>query len=196
MEQEKSQSELSPVRRLVAGIDEHGRTRIFNDGSAPRRVVHEGTGLDMVDFWTTDAVPPTFDLEDSDATLTPHAYFPGPGGTRFMINRIPSAAQRRAFAAAAKPGADADFYAQVPGMAETFEPGGGGMHRSPTIDYGLILAGAIDLELDDGVMTRLSAGDTYVLKAARHNWHPLEELGCTIAVVLVGVDPANYRAVL
>ncbi|MET0137804.1 MAG: hypothetical protein ABW048_04535 [Sphingobium sp.] len=182
------------VRRLVAGIDDQGCTRILADGPAPRRLIHRSSGLDMVDLWATDMVPPRCDRDDADPSLTPHRYFPGPGGTRFLINRIPSAAQRRALAAAASPQDDINFFAQVPGMAETFERDGGGMHRSPTIDYGLILDGAIDLELDDGVVTRLYAGDSYVLEAARHHWHPLEDSGCTIAVVLVGADSDSVAA--
>lgn len=118
------------VRRLVAGIDEQGRTRILNDGPAPRRPIHGGTGLDMVDLWATDMVPPAFALDGSDPTLPPHRYFPGPGGTRFMINRIASASRRRALAATATPDAGAAFFAQVPGMTDTFEAGGNGMHRS------------------------------------------------------------------
>lgn len=177
------------MRRLVAAPDTAGKTRILFDGDAPRGLAHAGTGLDGVHLWSTDAVPPSIVPDPADPTLAPQPYFPEPGGTRFWVNRIPSQAERRRRAATVDlAAAHAAFLAEAPGMAETHEPDGNGMHTSRTIDYGLILEGAIDLELDDGMVARLVAGDSYVLHAARHNWHPLEDVGCTIAVVLVGAS--------
>lgn len=177
-----------PVRRLVAGLDEAGRTRILSDGVPPRRVRHDATGHELNDLWTTDRVPPDFTRDDTDPTLAPHRYFPSAGGTRFMINRLQSRReQRRAAAQADTDAANAAYAAATPGLADTMEPDGAGMHTSTTIDYGLILEGAIDVEFDDGVITRLTAGDSYVLKQARHRWHMLEDEGCVIATVLIGV---------
>jgi hypothetical protein len=176
------------VRRLVAGPDGSGKTRVLFDGEAPRRVLDDSSGLHWTQLWSSDAVTPVVAPPIDDPTLGTVAYFPAPGGTRFMINRIPSAADRRRTAANAPASAAERFHEQAPGMAETMEPGGDGMHTSQTIDYGLVLDGEIDIEFDDGVRTRLHAGDTYVLHAARHRWHALEESGCTIAVVLTGAQ--------
>lgn len=179
----------SAMRRLVAGPDSSGKTRILSDGASPRCLTHDGNGTEMADMWTTDAAPPIVTGDAGEATLDPHVYFPAPGGTHFMINRMASMAERRRRAAAGDPReAGAAFLQGNPGMADVFEEGGNGMHTSSTIDYGLVLAGAIDLELDDGVITRMTAGDSYVLKAARHRWIPLEDSDCTIAVVLIGAE--------
>jgi hypothetical protein len=182
--------EPAPIRRLVAGPDKNGTARVLSDGPSPRRIVNEGNGMVMTDLWSTDAVPPVIERgQGADPVFAGHAYFPLPGGTHFMINRIASARDRReAEARADVAAANAAFGAHVPGMFDTFEHGGDGMHTSQTIDYGLILEGIIDLELGDGSITRLAAGDTYVLQAPRHKWQPLEDAGCVIAVILVGAE--------
>ena len=180
----------APIRRLVAGPDEQGTTRVLIDGPSPRRIVYAATGMVMTDLWESAAVPPVIERgQGADPVFAGHAYFPLPGGTHFMINRIPSNRVRKAIEAQVDvAAATAAFAAETPGMFDTFEPGGDGMHTSPTVDYGVILEGAIDLELGDGSVTRMSAGDTYVFKAARHKWHPLEDVGCVIMVVLVGAE--------
>ena len=42
-------------------------------------------------------------------------------------------------------------------------------HRTDSIDYGVVLSGEIDMELDDEVVT-LRAGDLLVQRGTIHNW--------------------------
>ena len=58
-------------------------------------------------------------------------------------------------------------------------------HSTDTLDYDIVLAGEIDLLLDDGDV-HLNAGDALVLPAARHGWRAGPE-GCTMAVCQVGL---------
>jgi quercetin dioxygenase-like cupin family protein len=44
------------------------------------------------------------------------------------------------------------------------------MHTSATVDVGVVLAGQIVLELDDGATVTLQAGDTMVQNGTRHRW--------------------------
>jgi quercetin dioxygenase-like cupin family protein len=44
------------------------------------------------------------------------------------------------------------------------------MHRTKTIDYGIVLDGEIHLELDDGTETRLGPGDIVVQRGTAHGW--------------------------
>jgi len=44
------------------------------------------------------------------------------------------------------------------------------MHASHTVDYGVVLSGEVDLELDDGVVKRLKAGDCFVQNGTLHAW--------------------------
>jgi quercetin dioxygenase-like cupin family protein len=44
------------------------------------------------------------------------------------------------------------------------------MHRTETIDYGIVLAGAVTLLLDDGSETLLGPGDVVVQRGTDHAW--------------------------
>jgi mannose-6-phosphate isomerase-like protein (cupin superfamily) len=58
-------------------------------------------------------------------------------------------------------------------------------HRTESIDYAVVMAGAIDMELDDGVVVTLRAGDALVQGGTVHNWFNRGTEPCVIAFVLV-----------
>ena len=60
-----------------------------------------------------------------------------------------------------------------------------------SIDYAVVISGAIDMELDDGVIVRLKAGDVLVQRGTMHNWvnHGTED--CVIAFVLISAKPVS-----
>ena len=70
-------------------------------------------------------------------------------------------------------------------------PGGASpMHRTNSIDYGIVLAGEVELELDDGVKTLLRQGDVVVQRGTMHLWrNPSEHETCRIAFVLTEAAP-------
>ena len=44
------------------------------------------------------------------------------------------------------------------------------LHRTTSLDYALVLAGPVDLELDDGSTTRLETGAVVVQRGTMHAW--------------------------
>jgi quercetin dioxygenase-like cupin family protein len=60
------------------------------------------------------------------------------------------------------------------------------MHATPTIDYGVVLSGAIVLELEDGSETELRAGDAFVQRGVVHAWHNRTDQPFRMAVVMIG----------
>ena len=44
------------------------------------------------------------------------------------------------------------------------------MHRTCSVDYGIVLEGEIDLELDSGEVKHLSTGDVVVQRGTNHAW--------------------------
>jgi quercetin dioxygenase-like cupin family protein len=60
------------------------------------------------------------------------------------------------------------------------------MHRTETIDYGIVLAGEVTLVLDDGSETRLGAGDVIVQRGTDHAWVNPTDAPSRMAFVLVG----------
>jgi quercetin dioxygenase-like cupin family protein len=62
-------------------------------------------------------------------------------------------------------------------------------HRTESIDYAVVLSGAIDMELDDGVTVHLRQGDALVQRGTIHNWVNRGTQPCVIAFVLVASRP-------
>ena len=70
----------------------------------------------------------------------------------------------------------------------------GRMHRTQSMDYGVVLSGSIVLELDDGAEVTLSAGDVLVQRGTIHNWINRGAEACTIAFVLIAASPVPFGA--
>lgn len=66
------------------------------------------------------------------------------------------------------------------------------MHRSWSIDYGIVLSGALELELEDGSVTALVTGDVVVQRGTNHLWrNPSPDTICRIAFVLIEAHPVT-----
>jgi quercetin dioxygenase-like cupin family protein len=59
------------------------------------------------------------------------------------------------------------------------------MHRTISLDFGVVLSGEVVLELDDGVETTVKAGDTVVQRGTIHAWHNRTDELARILFVLV-----------
>ena len=57
-------------------------------------------------------------------------------------------------------------------------------HRTDSIDYGIILSGEIDMEVDDSSV-HLRAGDVFVQRGTMHNWINRGTEPCVLAVILI-----------
>ena len=64
------------------------------------------------------------------------------------------------------------------------------MHRTSSIDYGTVISGAIELELDNHVFKTLGAGDIIVQRGTIHKWrNPSSSTICRIVFVLTEAKP-------
>lgn len=63
------------------------------------------------------------------------------------------------------------------------------MHRTSSVDYGLVLSGEIELELDDGSVTRLRQGDVAVQRGTMHLWRNASDAPCRMAFILIQAAP-------
>lgn len=64
-------------------------------------------------------------------------------------------------------------------------------HRTDSIDYAVVMSGAIEMELDDGVIVKLKAGDVLVQRGTIHNWVNRGTEPCIVAFVLVSANPVS-----
>ena len=63
------------------------------------------------------------------------------------------------------------------------------LHRTQSLDYGLVLSGEIDLELDDGHITHLNAGDVVVQRGTIHAWINRGATTARMAFILLDAKP-------
>ena len=61
----------------------------------------------------------------------------------------------------------------------------GRMHRTETLDFIVCLAGGIDMEMDDGLIIHLGAGDVMVQQGTNHSWINNGTETCRLAIALL-----------
>ena len=59
------------------------------------------------------------------------------------------------------------------------------MHRTNSIDYGIVLEGEIELELEDGAKRTVQQGGIVVQRGTNHRWRNTTDMVCRIAFVLI-----------
>jgi len=64
-------------------------------------------------------------------------------------------------------------------------------HRTDSIDYAVVISGAIEMELDDKVVVKLKAGDVLVQRGTIHNWINRGSEACIVAFVLISAKPVT-----
>ena len=166
--------ELKPIRRLVTGDNDLGKSIVKWDGPSPSFVGAPGTNMaarTWNDLWVWESVPAPLGLDRDDGKL--HYDFPGPlmGGHLRVV-------QSRGRTADYDPNTDEKI---VPTHEPKMRPAGrvwdrGGrnaytsdMHKTQTIDYAFILEGERTLVLDDGEV-KWSPGDIVIQVGAWHQW--------------------------
>jgi quercetin dioxygenase-like cupin family protein len=64
-------------------------------------------------------------------------------------------------------------------------------HRTESIDYAVVMAGEIDMEID-GATVHLRQGDVLVQRGTIHNWNNRGSEACIIAFVLIAATPVEH----
>jgi quercetin dioxygenase-like cupin family protein len=170
------------VRRVVTGHDEEGNAVFVSDSQVEPFVPSFSPGTAFHQLWGGDQTP-TFPDDGTRPQVS--AYFPPVGGFRFGLFTLAPASE--------VPPSDLDVAASLaeveqalPGLFKYNEADAPGMHTTPTIDFEVVLAGEVELELDDGVKVLLREGDTVVQNGTRHRWSNPGEVPATLAVFICG----------
>lgn len=70
-------------------------------------------------------------------------------------------------------------------------------HRTNSLDYGIVLSGELELELDDGALVLLSPGDIVIQRGTIHLWrNPSDSVSCRIVFVLTEAIPVEINTSL
>jgi hypothetical protein len=174
------------IRRVVAGTDVDGRSVILSDGPAPHSYDFTSLpGQAQTRIWFTAQAPSSLPPDD-EPTTAGGPVLPGAGGASFVIVRFApdTSAEDPDFDPQA---AAREFAACAPDITAVTETANPGMHRTPTVDYGIVLEGEIWLETGDGAQARLTRGDTVVQLAGRHAWRNKADEPALVAFVLTGL---------
>jgi mannose-6-phosphate isomerase-like protein (cupin superfamily) len=167
------------VRRVVTA-EVSGRSVITIDAPAP--AVHElGGGMSIVDVWKTCQTPCELSRRDDAPQAGALSLTPPPGGSVFRIANFPPEPTQGTSAADAKRMFESMGAAAT--MADT-DARSALMHRTDTIDYGIVLEGEINMLVDDGEV-QLRAGDVVIQRGANHGWVNRSGRYCRMAFVLI-----------
>ena len=146
-------------RRIVTGHDPNGKSVILSDGQPPNELKIAERGVSFFELWNTQASPAPLSSTEAEPTDGPIELAPKPNGTVVRI---------------------LDF---SPGFSQK-----GGirpfMHRTETVDYGIVLEGEIFLLLDDSEV-HLRAGDVVIQRGTDHAWENRSEGLARMAFVLI-----------
>ncbi len=169
------------VRRVVTGQSATGRAHLVSDFSAPA-VFPFPNGMHLIEIWKSGAAPELLGHCEEEPAAGPLALQPPKGGSVFRIADIPPDDGK----AACADEAGAMFEAMGAGGASTHEDGQGSglMHRTPTLDYAIVLEGSITLVLDDGEVY-LTTGDVVVQRGSNHAWSNRSGRNCRMAFVMI-----------
>jgi len=147
-----------PIRRIVTGHDAGKVAKVLMDGPAGN-VKFPAPGTASCTVWCTDETPADVAVGERIEDF----------GARELT--IPPPANGSRFGIV-------DF---APGNARF-------MHRTETIDYVIVMAGEIDMDMDDSTV-KLKAGDVMVQRGTNHAWVNRGQTTARVAFVLIDAKP-------
>jgi quercetin dioxygenase-like cupin family protein len=121
------------------------------------------SGTLFYELWATDATPAPVDVDPTGTDPT-GTVPPGPSAGPLSVAPAPNGTKIR---------------------INELPPGAGSpMHRTQTVDYGIVLDGEVVLVLDDSE-TVLRAGDVVVQQGTNHRWENRSAATARVAFILI-----------
>jgi len=147
-----------PIRRVVTGHDAHDVAKVLMDAPATNWK-STSPGTVSTLIWTTEGTPADIRVGEAIEDC----------GARILGTAPPANGTR---------------FAVI-----DFPPGNSGrMHRTETIDYVIVIAGEIDMDMDDSTV-HLRAGDVMVQRGTNHAWVNRGTVPARLAFVLIDAKP-------
>jgi quercetin dioxygenase-like cupin family protein len=159
-------------RRVVTGHDTGGRSVFASDEPVPAAHTTPGGTL-FYELWATDAAPAPINAGPINAGPANA----GPGGAGPGGAAAPDPAGGPPRVAPAPNGTTLRINDMPPGASSP-------MHRTRTVDYGIVLDGEVVLVLD-GSETVLRAGDVVVQRGTSHRWENRSDAPARVAFILI-----------
>ena len=177
---------IAPFRRIVTGHDADGNAVILDDAPPPRVArVGGDLGPTFYEVWNTRETPARIDRASGEPGEQGISLAPPSGGTRIRVLDIPP--EDESFGQITPEQARAHFAAVGAENASSHTGAGSRhafMHRTETIDYGIVLEGEVVLVVDQGE-TVCRAGDIVIQRGTNHGWANRSGKPCRIAFILI-----------
>jgi Cupin domain len=174
-----------PVRRIVTGHNQAGKSIIWMDGPAPNSSSPPAIPqLVNTVLWITDRSPASNQgNEDSSPKGRQLGIEPPRGGSVFRIVDFPPDKEFE--------GIDVRrMMAEIGGehVLRGEKPRHAMFHKTNTLDYAIVLEGEIWAMLDEGE-TRMRAGDVLIQRGTSHSWSNRTDQNCRVAFILLDAEP-------
>lgn len=181
---------IKPIRRVVTGNGPDGRSRVLWDSEAPN--VNPGAvrkSACMTDVWVYPKCPVPIG-GDKDYGNLAFSFEPPEAGGHLRVVQSPG--KPAGYDPAKDPTAEA-VHEPRQRHGGTWDKGGANafsspIHKSETVDYGIVLEGERVLVLDHGEYT-MNPGDVVVQLGNWHGWRN-PRIGSLMAFVMMG---ARYK---
>lgn len=172
------------IHRVVTGHDADGKAIVASSGSLPSVVeIQAIPGTVFHEVWETHATPAPLD-NAADPTTGPLRLPPPPRGTRIRFVDIPPDTAEFLAQGATRM---KDAFAQAGDAAASTVRRGSPhplMHRTESIDYGVVIDGEMTLVLDDSEVL-LKPGSVVIQRGTNHAWANRSGRPCRMLFVLV-----------
>jgi mannose-6-phosphate isomerase-like protein (cupin superfamily) len=173
-------------QRVVTGHDSKGKA-IIQSAAPPTRVqvIGNGKGPTFYEVWNTRETPALIDRASGEPFEAQLTLAPPTRGTRIRVLDIPPETDAMSKVDQAEAQA---LFAEVGAVGASTHGGSRArhphMHRTETVDYGIVLEGGITLLVDEGeVLVR--AGDIVIQRGTNHAWANRSGRSCRIAFILI-----------
>lgn len=184
-----------PIHRVVTGHDAVGKAIVVSDGPLPRvEEIAAIPGTVFHEVWSTTGMPAPVD-NGPDPTTGPLRLPPPALGTRMRFVDIPpDTAEFLAHGAAKMKAAFSQIGDEAASTVQAHSPHPL-MHRTESVDYGIVIEGEMTLVLDDSEVL-LKPGSVVVQRGTNHAWANRSGRPCRMLFILVDgrYDPAIAAA--
>src|SRR4051812_31848253 len=174
--------ETDDIRRVVTGHDDSGAAVVLFDGANPYKNVRPGAGTVARLLWVTDKTPADMSGK-ADRANVKIGIAPAAGGSVFRVVDFPPTSDEE-MAKLDVAHMQQQISANDSNASKYRAPTHPFMHRTRSVDYAIVMAGEIDMMLDDETI-HLKAGDVLVQQGTNHAWINRSGKPCRIAFVLI-----------
>jgi len=179
---------MKAPRRIVTGHDATGKSVVAIDTVMKPTIEKPELGVAFYEVWNTSGSPVSVDNGKDPTDRQLQIEPPSTGSIIRFVDFGPKQAAVAGAPPVTKEMAQAAFAMVGSSHASTWKPGSPHplMHRTESVDYGIVVHGEIVLVLDDGSRTHLKAGDVVVQRGTDHAWeNPSETNPARMAFILL-----------